>query len=266
MTIPADIIDTHPQLGNWAILTAYRGSIVHGTHMDLKDEHSTDDRDVMAICVPPKQYYIGMEHFGLGDRGTREIKRGEWDIVVYECRKAIRLLAGGNPNILMLLWLPQNAYIKRTPAADTLIQHRSLFDGKHVYRSFVGYARGQMRRMTHGVREGYMGEKRKALFEKYGYDTKNASHTIRLLRMAVEYLSTGELHVLRHDASELIDIKRGRWTLAEVEAEAQRLFALADQALVTSHLPPAPDMKRISDLCVGLVQQGWQQIHWEKAQ
>src|SRR3990167_2339200 len=261
MSIPRDITDDNPQLGRWSILTAYRGSIVHGTHLDVKDEHSTDDRDVMAVCVPPKPYYLGLETCGMGQRGTKEIKQGDWDIIVYEARKAVRLLAAGNPNILMLLWLPENAYILSTPAGDTLIQHRRLFDGKHVYQSFVGYARGQMHRMTHGVHEGYMGEKRKALFVKYGYDTKNASHLIRLLRMAVEYLSTGELNVLRHDASELIDIKRGRWTLDEVRAEAGRLFALADVALVSSPLPLGPDAERISQLCVGLVQQGWKQVH-----
>lgn len=249
MAIPRDILADNPHLDEWCILSAYVGSIAHGTYCGTKDDYATDDKDVQAFCVPPEEYYLGLENFGLGTRETREIKRGDWDIVCHETRKAIRLLRQGNPNILMMLWMPENAYIKVSPGGEMLLAQRNLFAGKHVYRSFVGYARGQMHRMTHGANEGYMGAKRKALRDKHGYDTKNASHVVRLLRMAVEYLSTGQLYVLRDDASELIDIKRGRWSLPEVEAEASRLFALADAALVASRLPDGPDMVAVSRLC-----------------
>jgi len=52
-----------------------------------------------------------------------------------------------------------------------------------------------------------MGAKRKSLVEKFGYDTKNAAHLILLLRMGIEFLSVGVLHVKRHDAQELLEIK-----------------------------------------------------------
>ena len=49
-----------------------------------------------------------------------------------------------------------------------------------------------------------MGEKRKAIVRKYQYDVKNAAHLIRLLRMGIEFLETGELRVFRAmDAEEL---------------------------------------------------------------
>ena len=78
--------------------------------------------------------------------------------------------------------------------------------------------------MEHYSTMGYMGEKRKALVDKYKFDTKNASHCIRLLRMCMEALITGEVHVFREDASQLLEIKRGRWSLEQVKAEADRLF------------------------------------------
>jgi len=256
---PGDLLKEHPQLSDWAILSAYRGSIVHGTYMGTKGPYSTDDKDAMVICVPPRDYYLGFNTHGLGKKGVKEIKRNEWDIVCYEARKAISLLEKGNPNMLMLLWLREEDYIRITPAGQLLLMHRSYFNGKHVYKSFVGYARGQMHRMTHGIHNGYMGFRRKELFAKHGYDVKNASHLIRLLRMAVEYLATGELNVWRHDASELIDIKRGRWTLEEIEKEAARLFELADKALIGSKLPERPSHKFISDLCVSIIEQAWAQ-------
>ena len=102
----------------------------------------------MAVCVPPLDYYFGLKEFG--SRGTKEIKRDEWDIVAYEARKFIHLLAQGNPNVLCMLWLEPIYYIKRAPAGQLLIDNRNLFVGKHVYRSFIGYAMAQMRRMVSG--------------------------------------------------------------------------------------------------------------------
>jgi len=257
MGIPKDILREHPQINEWAILSAYVGSMAHGTYMGVKNVYSMDDKDVKIICVPPSSYYLGLDTHGMGKRGTKEVFMGQWDIVCYEARKAINLLIKGNPNMLALLWLNENNYIKSTAAGQLLLSHRSYFNGKHVYQAFVGYARGQMHRMTHGAHQGYMGTKRKELFRKHGYDVKNASHLIRLLRMAVEYLMTGELNVFRHDASEIIDIKCGKWTLEEIEKEAARLFDLADKALIASTLPSRPNRELIGSLCEDIINTAW---------
>jgi 1,4-alpha-glucan branching enzyme len=90
-----------------------------------------------------------------------------------------------------------------------------------------------------------MGEKRKAMVRKYEYDVKNAAHLIRLLRMGKEFLETGALNVFRtHDAQELIDIKQGKWTLSQVRAEAEKLFAEVRAAEANSNLPKRPDTVR----------------------
>lgn len=87
-----------------------------------------------------------------------------------------------------------------------------------------------------------MGEKRKAMVRKYQYDVKNAAHLIRLLRMGIEFLETGQLQVFRtSDADELKRIKRGGWTLDQVKAQAEALFGRIDEARARSPLPPRPD-------------------------
>jgi predicted nucleotidyltransferase len=252
MAIPRGIVAEHPALGDWCIISAWRGSIAHGMY-DGPHKDSIDDKDTVAICVPPVDYYFGLREFG--SRGTQEIKRDEWDIVVYEARKAVRMLAQGNPNIVSLLWLPENSYMLVTPAGRLLLDARELFVGQWCYQSFVGYAKGQFHKMTHGSTQGYMGEKRRALVERYGYDCKNASHLIRLLRMACEFLKTGELIVDRGglDATELLDIKHGKWTLEQVQSEAERLFRRAEDAYDRCTLPARPDRDAISDLCVQVV-------------
>lgn len=251
MSVPRDLLREYPGAGKWAILHGYRGSIAHGTFVPSADPLSVDDKDTMAICVPPLDHYFGLAQFG--SRGTQEIVRAEWDIVVYEARKAISLLAKGNPNVLSLLWLPEHLWIKRTAPGRLLLRSRDLFVGKHVHKAFVGYASAQLAKMERGVYKGYMGDKRRELVERFGYDTKNASHLIRLLRQGIEFLSTGELVVERPDAPQLVAIKQGEWSLAAVKAEAATLFEQAREALVRSDLPSQPDRAAINNLCCHVV-------------
>jgi predicted nucleotidyltransferase len=255
MSVPRDILRENPGIGDWCVLHGWRGSIAHGMYVPSNDPDSIDDKDTMAVCVPPIDHYFGLKDFG--SRGTQEIKRGEWDIVVYEIRKMIRLLAQGNPNVLSLLWLKPNLYLKRTETGEMLIENRDLFVGRHVYMPFIGYAKGQLHRMTHfpDVKQAYMGEKRARLVERHGYDTKNAAHLIRILRMGIEFLRDGELIVDRggYDATELLEIKRGEWPIEKVTEEADRLFKRADDTYDRCSLPTKPDAERVNRLCVEVV-------------
>lgn len=133
-----DLLTNTPALSADAILVAYRGSIAHGMYVPSTEPTSIDDKDLMAVCVPDISHYYGLRQFGA--RGTKEIKQGEWDVVIYEVRKFIRLLAQGNPNVLAMLWTPNHLVLCNTPAGQLLIDKRHLFNGKHVYNAFVGYA------------------------------------------------------------------------------------------------------------------------------
>lgn len=262
MSVPREVLSADPGIDQWAILAGYRGSVAHGTWLPSDDPDSVDDKDLMAFCVPNRPLVLGLRSYG--SRGTQEIVRDvpqpiltRWDVVVYEIRKALSLLEKGNPNVLSMLWLPRNLFTKVTPAGERLIASRDLFVGKHVYNAYIGYARSQLSKMTRGEFKGYMGDKRKALVEQHGYDTKNAAHLIRLLRQGIEFLSTGELIVQRPDAAELIDIKRGDWSLERVQREAEQGFTQATEALTRSQLPASPDRDAINRLCQGLIEQAW---------
>lgn len=101
---------------------------------------------------------------------------------------------------------------------------------------------------------GYLGDKRKNLVKKHNYDSKNAGHLIRLLRMSVELLETGYVRVFRdEDRQELLDIKNGKWTLEEVKKEAEKLFQKSKEAKDKSPLPDEPDYKLANELCVSLI-------------
>lgn len=59
-------------------------------------------------------------------------------------------------------------------------------------------------------------ETRHQLEVNFGYDTKHAMHLVRLMRMAEEILTTGEVKVKRPDAKELLDIRGGAWSLEDL--------------------------------------------------
>ena len=233
------------------ILGGYRGSIAHGTYVPSSDPNSIDDKDLMFVCVPDLSHYFGLKEFN--SRGTKEIKHGEWDIVLYEVRKFVNLLMKGNPNVLMMLWLEPNLYVQVNDSGKLLIDNRGLFVGRHVYRSFTGYAYGQLKKMTAYKFEGWMGTKRKTLVDKYGFDSKCASHLIRILKMGIEFMRDGQMYVQRHDAQQLLDIKHGKWGLTQVKEEAERLFKVAEEVYLECKLPVGLDLDKINDLCVEIV-------------
>lgn len=292
------------------ILLGYRGSIAHNMYVPQHDPDSIDDRDLMGVYVAPVEHYLGF--------GRDEVKEKfihEWDSVSYEIKKFIGLLLKCNPNVLSLLWLPDQHLIFEHELGRLLRDNRDIFVTRASYHSFNGYAHGQFKRMTHFNLEaqaemaalenvlekygidaselsltqekrdtiiersgfaserlglisdryaamkrqyysgGYMGAKRKELVRRVGYDAKNAAHLIRLLRMGIEFLVEGELHVERADAEQLLSIKRGEWSLERVKEEAERLFSLAEEAYVRSSLPPKPDKSRAEKLCLEIISQ-----------
>jgi predicted nucleotidyltransferase len=224
------------------ILLGYRGSISHNMYVPNTDPNSIDDIDLMGIYMAPIDHYIGIKRC----RDVQEKFIDKWDVVNYEFLKFINLLLKSNPNVLSLLWLKNNFYIERNIYGKILIESRDLFVSKLVFHSFTGYAYGQLKKMEATKFEGYMGKKRKELVEKFGYDCKNATHCIRLLKMGIEFLTEGKLNVFREDAPWLLEIKRGLWKLEDVKSEAKRLFNLADEAYIRSNLPSEPNYDKIN--------------------
>jgi predicted nucleotidyltransferase len=256
------------------ILLGFRGSIAHGMYLDPSRTCGVDDKDILGVYVAPLSCYIGLSKYDyskedeLNPRGAYEVKIKDWDAVHYEVIKFVKLLLQGNPNVLMMLWLNERHYIYINKISWALVLFRDIFKTKKVYHSFTGYAYDQLHKMEHANYEGYMGEKRKQLVEKFGYDTKNAAHLIRLLRMGIEFLSEGILHVEREDAPQLLEIKNGEWKLEKVKSEAEKLFSLAQEAYVRSTLPPEPDYKKADKLVMNMVSSyynipfdGWHELY-----
>jgi len=124
-------------------------------------------------------------------------------------------------------------------------------------RSFQSAMRGHQQ-YTHWLRS--RNPERAALEARFGYDTKHGAHLVRLLRMGVEILSTGTVHVWRgpggpDDAGELRAIRAGAWSYdALMDWAASQQAALSAAREFGSALPAQPDREAVDRLCVALVE------------
>lgn len=91
---PASAVEYPPS----TFFLGYRGSIAHGCFVPKNDPNSIDDIDLMGFVFGEPRHYFGLHEWG--SRGTKEIKQGQYDVVLYEARKAVSLLLQGNPNIM----------------------------------------------------------------------------------------------------------------------------------------------------------------------
>jgi hypothetical protein len=247
------------RLPKWArdgILAGYRGSHAHGTYTPSTDPDSIDDVDVFQVCVQPADFYLGLE---ARSRQHYETAGEELDIVVYDIRKFVGLLRKGNPNVHIWLWLQPEHYFIRTPAGEHIISNRHRLLTQRVLDALGGYAAHQLRRMTNFESRGYMGEKRRELVMRYGYDCKNAAHCVRLLHMGIETAREQRLHPFRaEDRDILLAIKRGEWTLDKVKVYAEERFAEFNDARARSTLRPEVPMTEANSILLRSMRRHWE--------
>jgi hypothetical protein len=230
------------------VVAAYVGSISHNTYVPQSDPDAIDDVDILGSVLPPASTLIGLDTW---EHWTLQFE--ELDVTIFGLNKLVRLWLKSNPNVLGLLWLRPEHYLFRSPAFDAFADIRDAFVSKQAHAPFLGYAMAQLSDIHKNRYEGYMGTKRRELVDRFGYDVKSAAHLIRLLRMGTEYLRDGVLNVYRtDDAEELRAIKRGEWTLEQVQAHAGDLFALADDLAARSRLPDQPDRARVNQTLVAV--------------
>lgn len=94
---------------------------------------------------------------------------------------------------------------------------------------------------------------RSDLETRFGYDTKHGMHLVRLQRMALEILVSGNVTVFRPDHEELLAIRDGAWTFDELEVRTSDMAVRIDAAARVSLLPDRPDEAALDSLCTTLV-------------
>ncbi|HBQ19554.1 MAG TPA: hypothetical protein DEF51_53320 [Myxococcales bacterium] len=136
----------------------------------------------------------------------------------------------------------------RVQEAELTPNFLAILDRERRYRA----ARKEWSQYQHWLK--HRNERRAALEAKHGYDTKHAMHLVRLCRMAVEILETGEVKVRRDDREALLAVRDGALSYDALIEEAERLKAQIAEAKRRSTLPDAPDEAALDALAVTLIE------------
>ena len=110
------------------------GSRAYGTH------RPESDTDIKGIFMLPSTAYIRMED----PPGQVSDDRG--DVVYFSLKRFLELAANANPNIIELLFMPDDCILFYAELMDRLLEQRHLFVTKKAYESHVGYAHAQIKK------------------------------------------------------------------------------------------------------------------------
>lgn len=237
------------------VLRTQVGSGLHGVTIQ-----GTDDRDEMGVCIEPPECVIGLRQFEQYQYRTQpegaRSGAGDLDLVVYSLRKWARLVAQGNPTVLLLLFAPAHEIVEIAWPGTELQAHPELFLSKDCGRRFIGYLDAQRDRML-GLRSPRTN--RPELVDVCGFDTKFAYHAVRLGIQGVELMTTGRitLPVPEPSRSWLLDLRLGKF---DEKAALERIAALRDELshlTATAALPDTCDYGPLNRWLVDTHQRWW---------
>jgi len=186
------------------------------------------DTDYVEVYLPYKT-----DIFGLGDKWkgmTQET--GDEDFQRFKVNQYVKLLCKGNPNVLETVFCPPYGIVY-THDAWTIVTDNvaALLSKTSIIKSHLGFAIQQLSKMLPASAKD-AGPRRRVLCEKYGYDVKYAAHAIRLCHQCSEILFRGFIQYpyQLEFADHLLDIRAGKFTLAEVREEfAERMAKVQKQ-------------------------------------
>lgn len=120
------------------IFLCVAGSKAYGT------DTPESDTDIRGVCIPKdKAYYVGtgMKKFEQQDKGWSD------DRVIYDLRKALSLMADGNPNMIDVLFADERSILKMDSCWLKVREIREKFLSKKLRYTYGGYAFAQLKRI-----------------------------------------------------------------------------------------------------------------------
>jgi predicted nucleotidyltransferase len=153
----------------WIIFETITGSKAYG----LDNEQS--DTDIRGVFVLPKHLYYGLEY-------VEQVNNETNDIVYYELKRFMELLAKNNPNILEMLNVPEQCVLHKDILMEQL--KPELFLSKLCEKTFANYAFTQIKK-AYGLEKKILNpveEERKTVLNFcFVYEHKEAVPLLRYL-------------------------------------------------------------------------------------
>lgn len=118
---------------DYRIFEGITGSQLYGTNTP------ESDFDSRGVCVPPLEILLDpFMKFTVKDSFEGE------DRSIFELGKFINLCADNNPNVLEMLFIPDEFVLHKTNSWKKVIEQRHLFLSKNIKHRFLGYAFSQL--------------------------------------------------------------------------------------------------------------------------
>ncbi len=239
------------------ILEVVVGSTVHGCAVN----DGLEDLDLLAVGVEPPKKILGFHPEDVRVERTKpqgvRSEAGDIDRTVYGLRKFLSLALKGNPTILLAFFVPPEFTKLQTEGGLQLQALAGSIVSQQCFQPFRGYMKQQHERLL-GLR-GQRNVTRPELVAAHGYDTKYASHIVRLGFQGEELLRTGRLTLPMpvEQRGLVVDIRKGRYTLAQVSEkiiDAENRLAAAG---AESKLPLHPNADYVEQWMLETYRQQW---------
>jgi len=119
--------------GAQPLLLVIRGSHAYGTNVE------TSDTDYAGVFIQSLDDILGNGY-------KEQINDDKNDIVIYEIKRFLNLLASNNPTVLELLNTPEDCVVYKHPIFDEVLNNKDKFITKICAKSFGGYGKMQIQK------------------------------------------------------------------------------------------------------------------------
>ncbi len=184
---------------------------------------------------------------------SRQTAGGEltYDFCVFGIVRYFQLCMECNPNMIDSLFTPRRCVMHSTQAGEVMRENRKLFLHKGAWHKFRGYAYSQMHKIKGKVNAS--NPERAATIAQFGYDLKFAYHVVRLLDEVEQIMVEHDLD-LERNREQLKAIRRGEWTLEQIERHFEMKERALEQTYATSSLRHSPDEAGIKAVLLGCLE------------
>ena len=211
-------------------------------------DNEESDIDLFGCAVPPKDHifpHLRGEIPGFGKPSERfteweqhhvEVSDQTYDFKVYSIVKLFNLCMLNNPNVLEILFAPQDCIMTMDDTGKIIRDNRKKFLHKGAYNRFMGFAHQEMSKFGNYKPTGG----KKDFVDRFGYDLDGAYHFVRILNEIYQILTEGDLN-LRANADQLREIRNGQWSIPQLKDHYEKMKRILEGALTPSPLPDKPD-------------------------
>ncbi len=236
--VPIDIcayVDVEGALPRRHTLAIQYSAVVGSQAQGLAADDSDIDRRGFFLASPQIQFSL--------TGPPEQLIHDDDQLCYWEVEKFLRLALKANPTVLETLYSP-TAEINAAAMADPLAQlkQRGAFLSRRAYQTFMGYADSQFEKMERARHHGGV------------FKWQHAMHLIRLLRVGIRLMRTGELDVVvpRDERDDLLSIKRGERDWDDVKRVRTELVKEFKAEAEKTDLPDEPDSAAVEAFLVQL--------------